>query len=896
MRPDIRWHPRAIAAGLRGRIRALFSRNIVESELSEELRFHIEMETEKNIRSGMAPADARRVALMAFGGVDRTVEAHRDARGGRVIEDAMADTRYAARALGRSPGFVFVSVLTLAVAIAIGTLGFTAANGFFYRPLPVPDGENLLSIFTSDFSANNDLGGNSYADIVDFARDADSIADISGESRTMMTIMVNDEIAYAQGAIISSKYFRVARVRPALGRFPVAADVPAIVISHSLWRGTFGADTSIIGRRIRVNGQPFVLAAVAPSDFRGINRENGVDFWMDGTFAPIVLLRDDLIKRRGARSFRGIGRLKEGQSLETLNARLSVVASRLYQTDERAWRDTTGAGRTVTVMREKDAHLAHIPRSEKLLLIAGVVGFGLGLVIVACTNLASMQMARGAGRRREIATRLALGAGRGRLIRQLLAECVLVALPGITAGVVLAVITSALMSYYRPIPLPSVDLTLDWRALLYIAGALLVTILVFGLLPALQAVRADVLTDLKGGAQPGPSGLRIGGVRGGLIVAQVALSMTFTAYAGLVALSLVRYANEGRGDAGKLLISRVNFLPAAGDSSQVELALSELFDAIRGIPGVEGVSAAYNIPIRGSRSSIMGDIQSETGARKQRELDVNFIRSGYLGFVGIPLLRGRDFTSSESGGAPVAIVSKSMADALWPGEDAIGKRIKFGERDAPSEVIGIAADPVGFVPATDRSYPGMLYLPFKMYREGEAILHIRAPSGQDAIAEQVRQVVRRDDTRLVAPKPITLDAYYDSMMMPMRAIAQGSGALATFQFLLAVAGLSGLVGYVTELRRREIGIRTALGASRANVLHLVMKQGIRLTLIGAAIGLAISGVIGRGVGGSLPITPVTLAGGLFISAVVFGVVGILAMLLPARRALGVTPATALRVE
>jgi predicted permease len=897
VRPDIRWHPRAIAAGIRGRVRALFSRDAVETDLNEELRFHLDMEIEKNVKAGMSPADARRAAHIALGGVDRTVEAHRDARGSRFLEDLSGDLRYAARALGRTPGFVAVSILTLAVAIAVGTLGFTAANGFFYRPLPVPDGENLLSISTSDFSRRDPVGGaTSYPDILDFARDADSIADIAGESRTMMTIAVGDEVAYAQGAIVTGKYFRVARVRPAVGLFPAGADIPAIVISHMLWRSRFGADTSIVGKTVRVNGQPFVLAGVAPPEFRGINRENGVDFWMDGTFTPLVLLRDEIIQRRGYRSFRAIGRLKQGQSLEVLNSRLTLTADRLFALDPRAWRDTTGQVRLVTAMPEKEAHVANVPRSEKLLLMAGVIGFGLGLVVIACTNLASMQLARGASRRREIATRLALGAGRGRLIRQLLAECGLVAVPGIVVGVGLAMIVSALMLHYRPIPLPSVDLTIDWRALVYIAGSLVVTLFVFGLVPALQTVRADVLTDLKGGEQPGPGGLRIGGVRGGLIIAQVAMSMTFTAYAGLVTLSLVRHANEGRGDAGKLLISRVNFLPAAGDSSQVDIMLTELMNAIRDIPGVEGVSAALRIPLRGTRMTTWAEIESANGVRRQRDLDLNYVRAGYLGLVGIPLVRGRDFAPDERERSRVAIVSQSMAEALWPGENPLGKRMKFDKNEAPSEIIGVAADPEGFEPATDRSYPGMLYRPMDTHSEEELVLHIRAPGGQDAIAEQIVQVARRYNTKLVAPKPITLDAYYDSMMLPMRLIAQGSGALATFQFLLAVAGLSGLVGYVTELRRREIGIRTALGASRTSVVHLVMKQGVRLTLIGAAIGLAAGGMIGRGIGGSLPITPATLAGGLLISAVAFAFVGTLAMMLPALRALKVMPATALRVD
>jgi len=478
----------------------------------------------------------------------------------------------------------------------------------------------------------------------------------------------------------------------------------------------------------------------------------------------------------------------------------------------------------------------------------------------------------------------------------LLAECALVAVPGIVIGVMLAVIVSALMIHYRPIPLPSLDLSLDWHVLAFIAGSLLVTLLVFGLMPSLQSVRADVLTDLKGGEQPGAGGLRIGGLRGGLIVAQVALSVLFTASAGLVAFALGRHANETRDNARTLLVTRVNFLPAGGDSAQVEAVMNQVLDAIRAIPGVRDVSAAAFIPIRGTRFTVYGETRGASGEMKKRELDANVIRPGYLGLVGMRLLRGRDFAPQDLGTVPVAIVSKAMADALWPGEDAMGKRIKVNDRQEPAEVVGVVADPPGFAPATDHSYPGMLYLPLHMEREGEFMLHLRAAGGSDAIAGQVGQLLRLYNRQLVAPKPMTLDEYYDQMLLPLRFMAQGAGALATLQFLLAIAGLSGLVAYVTELRRREIGIRTALGAPRASVLRLVMRQGIRLTAIGGAIGLAISGVVANVVADSLTVTPLIVAEGMLIASVIFAIVGTIAMLIPARRALSVAPAVALRVD
>lgn len=868
------------------------------------MRFHLDMEVEKNLRAGMTASEALRTARLAFGGVARFAEEHRDARGPRAIEDALADARYAARTLRRIPGFVAVSTLTLAVAVSLGTLGFTAANAFFYRPMPVPDGENLLAVFTSDFSRRAEPGvagtlkpgANSYADLTDFAREDESLADIAGESRVMVTLSVNDDVVYAQGAIVTSGYFRVAMVRPAIGRFPAAPDMPALVISHSLWRRSFGADTGMAGRTIRVNGQPFQVAAVAPPEFRGFNRENGVDAWIDGAFAPTLHLRDDFLHNRGSRSFRGFGRLRAGHSLEALNTRLSIVASELFQVYPQAWRDTLGGSRVVTALREQDAHLADVPRAERLLLVAGVVAFGLGLVIIACMNLASMQMARGASRRREIATRLALGAGRGRLIRQLLAEGALLAVPGVGAGVAVSILAARLLGQYRPIPLPSWDLSLDGRALAVIGLGLAATLLVFGLMPALQTVRSAVVADLMGAERPGARGLRVGGLRGGLIAAQVALSVVFTASAGLVAFGLGRHASEVRDDAQAMLVTRLNFLPGAGDSARVEAVLSEATESIRGVSGVRDVSAAAFIPLRGSRMSFQGETRTAGGEMKRRELDGNLLRPGYLRLAGIELVRGRDFEHRDLSGPRVVIVSRLMAEALWPGEDALGKLVRINDQETPAEVIGVTADPAGFTPATDHSFPGLIYLPLAMGPEAQVMLHVRTASARDAVAGQVAEALRRYSRQLVAARPMTLDEYYDSMLMPLRILARGSGVLAGLQFLLAVAGLSGLVAYMTELRRKEIGIRTALGATRASVLGLVMRQGLRLTAIGGVIGLALSGIVARLLADSLAVTPSVVALGMLVAAVVFGAVGTLAMLVPARRALTVEPAVALRVD
>ena len=869
----------------------------MERELDEEMRFHLEMEIAKNVKAGMAEVEARRAAVLAFGGVDRMAEAHRDARGTRVVEDIFADLRYAARSLARAPGFVAVSIFTLAISIAIGTALFTAVNGLIYRPLPIPDGDRLIAIYTSDYNGRERRGSSSYADLVDFAREAEPVADLAGQARVMFALTINDNVKLVTGSLVSSGYFRVMRVRPEAGRFPSVEkpDVPSIVLSYTLWRTAFGSDSSAIGRSVRVNGQPFTILAVAPPVFRGTSRENADEFWIDATFAPLVSPRDDFLERRGNRAFHLFGRLRNGASLDALKSRLDVVASRLYQAEPDAWRDTTGSGRVVTAMLEHDGYMASIQLPDLLAIIGGVVALGFGLLAIACANLASMQLARGAARRREIATRLALGASRGRLIRQLLAECALVTVPGAIAGVVLAVMTSTLVSHYRPIPLPSIDLSLDWRALAFIAGALMLALLVFGLLPALQTVNADVLTDLKG-EHGGSRGARIGGMRGGLIVVQVALSVVFTAASGLVALALMRNASEGRDEARKVLIARLNFLPAGGDSARVRTLVDELIARINAIPGVVSTSAAEFIPVRGTRRTVMAEVRDAARQTKKRELDVTAVAPRYFRVVGIPLLRGRDFEPRDVGvGYQTVIVTKAMADALWPGEDAMGKRIVINDKSS-AEVVGVATDPLGQGPATEHSYPGLLYLPMNLRAEAEVILHVRAPSRQAAIAGQLAQMLHRESTRIVAPDVITLDEYYNRVVLPQRIMARASGVLAALQLLLAVAGLSGLVAYVTTLRRREIGIRTALGASGRSVIVLVMRQGVRLTLIGGAIGLLLSLAVSQVIAATMPVTVPVMVGGLVLAAGIFAFVAMIAMLLPACRALDVAPAVALRVD
>jgi putative ABC transport system permease protein len=885
-------HPKVLLALLRGRYRALFRRGEVEARLSEEIQFHLEMETEKNLRAGMSPDEARRAARLVFGGVDRISEDHRDARGTRFVEDALIDVRYAARSLARTPGFVAVCVVTLGIAIGVGTSLFSAVDGFFYRPLPVPGGRDLVAVYTSDYGGEL-RGGSSHADLLSFAEGTAGMAELAGESRVEAAIGSGDDTDMRHGALVSSGYFAALRVKPALGRFPAfaRADEPAIVLGYPVWQRAFGADPLVVGKTVGVNGHFYRVAAVAPREFLGITREFANEFWIDAAFAPMLLPGEPVLDQRGNRRFQIVGRLREGATMGELRARLATVAARLYQDDPASWREEAGHGRRVTVMLEREARVAGIAPGQLLMMVGGVTALGLGFLLVASANLASLYMARALARRREIATRLALGAGRGRLIRQLLTEGAVVAVPGALLGIALAYATSVAVGRYRPEGFPNVDLSLDGRALLFTAGGTLVALLVFGLVPAVQSARTDVLSYLKDGGYAGSLGIQTGRVRGGLIVTQVALSLMFTAGSVLIASALGRLAEDRRIDASGVLVAPATLLQAAGDSVRASALVRDVIAQLDQIPGIEAASAAMMVPLSGSRSTTSVLPRDTREAGGSRSVDMNLVRPRFFEVVGLPLVRGRDFSEGEMGGsARVAIVSTALAERLWPVSDPIGKRLQVDAAGGDVEVVGLVGEMGKESPGE-----GLLYLPLQA-GGGSLVLHLRAGGSAGALAAPVARELRRYNTQMVSPEVTTMSSYMDRAFLPQRIAARASGVLALLQMVLAVAGLSGLVAFVTAQRSREIGIRAALGAGRSSIVGLVLRQGVRLTAIGGVAGVALSLLMGRVIATSLPVGAVIELRALAAAIVCFVVVAGAAMLLPARRALAVTPAAALRAD
>ncbi|AHG93066.1 MacB-like periplasmic core domain protein (plasmid) [Gemmatirosa kalamazoonensis] len=812
--------------------------------------------------------------------------------------DVLRDLRLTLRQLRRQPGFVAVSVFTLALAIAVGTSLFTAVNGFFYRPLPVPGGAELVSVFTSN-SGGEARGGSSYRDLADFARAAAPVAQLTSEARLEAAVGNGENVALLSGALVSSNYFATLRVTPTLGRFPVDArdDEPTIVLGYGLWRRAFASDPSAVGRAVRVNGQFFRVAAVAPREFLGTMREFVDEFWIDARFSRLLLPGEDVLNGRGNRRFHVVARLHDGASLGALQARLGIVAARLYAEYPEEWSEDPGRGRRVTAQRERDARLAGVPGSDLLLVVGGVTAMGLGLLALASANLASLQMARAAARRREIATRLALGAGRRRIVRQLLTETAVVAIPGGVLGLALAATASAVAVRYRPAGLPNVDLALDLRTLLFVTSGVLLALLVFGLVPALQSLRGEVHADLRGPEGVGRRGIRVGGIRGGLIVAQVALSVTFTAGSTLIVLALARYAGGRRVEATRVLVAPITLLPGAGDSLRAAALVRDIVAQLDEMPGIEAASAARYVPNMGERMTVQVTQQAADRTNAARSVDANAIRPRYFEVIGLRLLRGRDFDARDMsvGAAPVAIVSSVLAERLWPGADPIGRVLRMNEDGHMVEIIGLVDEQRSAT--TTKPGEGLLYLPMTG-GEGRLVLHLRVSGGgaAEALAPSVARALRAYNAGAVASDVEPLADYMNRALIPQRVAARASGVLALLQLALAVTGLSGLVAYVTAQRRREIGIRSALGAGRPSILALVLRQGVRLTLIGGAIGMALSIAVGQVVATTLPVNAAIQLVAPAAAAACFALVAVAAMLWLARRALGVAPATALRVE
>jgi putative ABC transport system permease protein len=874
---------------VRRRLRALLRKRAMERELDEELRFHIEKEAEQNVARGMSPDMALRVALARFGRVENIKEECRDARGVRRVEEMWQDLRYGVRKLRKSPGFSLVAVMTLALGIGANTAIFSVVNAVLLRPLPFDQSEQLVRVFGTNARRSNFSRPHSYLNFSDLRAQNQSFEAMAAYTGVTSALSGADAPEQITGVISSGDMFRVLRAKPLMGRLLAPEDErpggsAVAVISHGLWQRRFGSDPGIVGRVIKLDGREREIVGVTPPDFSFEFVTGAANFWI-----PIDPAANEY-RQRGAIFLEAIGRLKPGVSVEQASADLGVVASRL----EQQYQDSN-AGIGVRLTSAQEELVGDV--RPTLLVLLGAVGF---VLLIACANVANLLLARSAGRHREIAVRTALGAWRGRIVRQLLTESLLLAFAGGLLGLLFALWGVKLLSAFVPENVPRFSETsTDLRVLGFTLGASVLTGLLFGLAPALQSSRLDLNEALKEGGRGGTDGRGRTRVRSLLIVSEVALSLVLLIGAGLLIKSFVKLRNTNPGfDSSNTLTASLSLAPVRYDTDEkVNDFYRRLVEQVRTLPGVESVGAVTPLPLSDNSYafsfSVVGQPPLPPGQRQSAS--ARFVTADYFRAQGVPLRAGRVFTEADKAGAPgVIIVNEAFARRYLPDVEPLGQRLRLGINNIEGEIVGVVGDIRGSSLATPG--PPEYYVPAEAVGFGDTTLVVRTSTDPTSLAPALQQIVSEMDKELPLYDVRTMESLVAHSVARQRFSMALVGVFAVLAMLLSAVGIFSVMSSLVAQRTHEIGIRMALGARPGDILSMVIRQGIALTLAGVVLGLAAAVALTRLMSGLLyevSATDPVVYGGI---TVLLAAVALLACYVPARRATKVDPLIALRYD
>jgi len=811
----------------------------------------------------------------------------------------LADLRYTIRQLVRRPVFAVVALLTIALGVGANSAIFSIVNAILLRPLPVEAPEELVDIYTLD-GDETFMSPQDYADYLEIQRDRETFVDVAAYAADFVSMTVGTETEVLFGETVSGNYFQVFGIPAAQGRTLQGGedDVPAsavAVISDGLWRRRYGADPGVIGQTITLSGKPFQVVGVTPDWFKGVWVGFSVDVWIPASAMTYMDPTRAGLQVRSGRNFLVKGRLRPGMTPEQAQVRMDLLGSRLAEAFPES-----NADRTFHVIPTKDVRLhpnidgVMVPVAALLMTVVGL------LLLIVCSNLANLMIARALNRRKEIAIRLAIGAGRGRLIRQLLSESLLLAVVGGTLGLALAWgITTAIVRFQPPIMVSlSLDVGLDATVLAFNFGVALLAGLLFGLAPALQATKPQLVPALKD--QTATIGSRYSrfGLRNALVVTQVAISTVLLVGSGLFVRSLISAQAIDPGFEGKnaVVMTLAPGLTGWGRAKRDEV-LNELLERVRSLPGIEAAVLAGRLPLGASvqTTEIFVD-GANVDPESAPNVDVTCATPGYFETLGVPLLEGRDFMEADDANAPlVVIVSEAAARQHWPGESPIGKTLRLHGVDTPVRtVIGVARDTkvrtLGEVP---RPY---VYESWMQRNEQFGSLVARTQGDPTPFVRALQQEAIATDPGLPIMELKTMPEHMGLMLFAPR---MGGILLAVFgglAALLAMVGLYGVVAYTAARRTREVGIRVSIGARPTDVIGLMMGQGAVLVGVGVTIGLVLAFVATRPLGSLLygigVSDPLTFVG---VGLLLLGS-GLAATLVPAIRAARLDPVQALRQE
>jgi predicted permease len=804
----------------------------------------------------------------------------------------LAQVRYACRTLLKAPAFTAAAVLTLALAIGAHTALFTLVNAILLRPLPgIADQGRLVNVHVHATAPGGVRFGSfshpNYRDLRDQQRALSGLAAFNGRGVSLGGPS-GPELVGAQ--LVSGNYFSVLGVQPMRGRLIADADdrapgsSPVAVISHALWQRRFGGDPQAVGRPLTLNGFPFTVVGVAPVGFHGHFVGFPFEVWVPLSMAAQAAPGEDLMARQSG-WLELVGRLAPGVTAAQAQASLAAVAAQL----ERDYPTTNkGLGVDLRPMTGIDDSL----RPGVLSFLAALQAVGLAVLLIACVNVAGLLLARAATRRREVAVRLAVGASRADLVRQLLTETLVLFALGGLGGLAVAAWTADLLHAFQPsFPVPlRFDLRLDLRVVAFGLGSTLLTALPFGLAPALQASRVDLVPALKNQAAGGPGRSRL---RGLFVAGQVALSVALLAGAGLLVRTLHRARSLDPGfDADGVQTARLDLSLLARDEAYGRAFYRRLVEAVQAAPAVEAVSLTRSVPLRGT-GTLVTPVQVEGRAGDPVAVGFNVVAPRYFETLRLPLVAGRDFRATDGPEAPgVAIVNQALARRFWPDQDAVGRRLQRGK--AALEVVGVARDSAYGRPG--EAPEPHLYLPHAQSFSPRMTLLARARGDLAPLAARIRAEVAglEKDLPVLESTPLTEAVAF--ALFPQRMLATIAAALGGLGLLLAGTGLYGVVAYSVSRRAREMGVRVALGARARDLSVMVVREGFTLALYGLLPGLLLAVAAGRVLRSMLhglsPADPLALGA---VAALLAAVAGV-ASYLPARRASAVDPMVALRYE
>jgi predicted permease len=882
---------------LRYRLRALFRRTTVEQELDEEIRFHFDRQVEKYVKSGMPEAEALRQARIAFGAQEQVKENCREARGTGFIELTLQDAKYAIRQLWANPTFTLVMILTLALSIGANSAIFSVIHGVLLRRLPYREPDRLVRLFLSSreypkFPLNP-------FDFLDFRARNHSFDSVAAFTRGDVQLSGDGEPVRLNGFGVTSGYFRVLGLYPALGReFDFQAEIPGnglqVILSHRVWQTRFGADPNIIGRKITMNMQPFTVIGVMPAgtehpgnDYHALAYGENVDVWWPFSFAGDS-------NRRGSHFIEGIGRLKENVSAESARSEMNAIMAQLAREHPNG-----DSGWSVLVI---PLYTEIVGSSRQLLLVLlGSVGI---VLLIASANVANLLMARASTRQREFAVRLAMGAPRMRVVRQLLTESLLISMIGGALGLALAFGGVHVLVRLLPSDFPRAhDIHVSWPVLAFTLLVSFITGILFGLAPALQASRTDPKEGLQKAGRTSTAGRRQGRLRSALVIAEVSLASVLLIGAGLMLRTFLNLAHLDPGFREDHLLTASLSLPHAQYKTGDQRAqfYDQLASSLNQLPGVESAGAGSDLPWTGYDENAGGFTIEGKKPPPNQEFHARYHMAtpGYFSAMGIPLLEGRFFAEGDKKGAPwVLIINRAMADHYWPHEDVLGKRISF--EDAPKKdsdwmtIVGVVGN-VKDQPNSPGAEPAFWWSEFQA-SESDMSIAIRTRSDPRQVLDGLGQVVHQLDPALAVADVKLMDAVADTSISTPRFTFLLVGLFAGLAISLAAIGAYGVIAYSVSQRTVEFGLRVALGAQRGDLLRMVMVQSAKLAVPGTILGVFLALCLGRVMQGLVygvsPYDPVIL----FAVVLLVLTVALIASYVPARHASRSDPMDSLRAE